>query len=251
MAFGRVGTVFRLRAWAGLLVLALLALAASLRPASAWTWGDPAPCQHFHLTDQTAIIPRAKPSSNAVPPQGICVPTGYLITPFAPLSNFKKLPNEHDITGLAISAKYPTMETIWEHPTPRKQYDPLTHGNRVGIWFGMETGWTSVDFRFHVAERLDNASLPAPPQFGLEHRVPDPSDRAWKPKAELYFKREEPHTMFIRCGVAPDPPSPGCTEEFTFNGYLIRTSYSVVYLPIWEEMQKKTEQLIKSFYEVK
>jgi len=252
MAPERVGTVVQLRKWANLLALTLFGLLASFRPAPAWTWDDSAPCLHVHLTDQTPIIDPAKPSPDAVPAQDICVPRGYLVSLFPnlppPLNSLEKPQNSDNMTDLAIIAKYPTMEAIGEHPISREEYDPVSHGNLVNIWFGMATGWKSVDFRFHVEERFFKTTQPAPPQFGLERLVTDPSMSTQTIlRAELYFKPEQPHTSFILCDFSSYARYSSCKETFESHGYIITTNYSVVYLPIWEEMQKKTEQLVLSF----
>ena len=44
---------------------------------------------------------------------------------------------------------------------------------------------------------------------------------------------------------------PGCAEEFEYHGYLIKVSYSSVFLPIWQDIEEKVKQLISGFAEQK
>jgi hypothetical protein len=210
-------------------------------------------CSHFHLVEKTDIIGRAPPAPDGPPVTDLCIPHGYLLPPgsFLPLSFFKPwLGVEAAVEGLNITAKWPSMESVWDKPLPsRKEYDPVTHGNLLDIWFALSTSYPGVDFRFDVAKRFFNATQSAAPQFGLQHLVPDPSTPL--PKAQLYFKPEQIHTSYITCMLPSYAPSPGCEEEFEYHGYLVKVSYSVVFFPIWQDIEEKVERLIISFAEQK
>jgi hypothetical protein len=197
---------------------------------------DPANCHRFQLIERTDIVGRAAPSPDSVPTRNICVPPGY----FRPWQGRREA-----ITDLSITAKWPSMESIWDKPLPGKNYDPVTHGNFLNIWFGFSTSYPSVDYRFHATRRILKADLPGSPEFGLQHLVPDPTNP--RPEAELYFKPENVHSSYIACTVPSYAPSPGCNEEFEFHGYLISVHYSHVFLPDWQDVQKKVERLILSF----
>ncbi len=233
-------------AGAGALLLAAFSLASS-GPAAA---GNPASCRHFHFIERTDIGTRAQlPPGGTPPPQDLCIPHGYLVPPLAPLPRiyFKEWDGLADTTtDLAITAKWPSMESVWDKPRPdRKEYDPVTHGNLLNIWFAMSTSYPSVDFRFNVEKRLLNATRPGAPQFGLRHLVPDPSTP--RPEGELYFTPDQVHSSFIVCDTPLVARSPGCKETFEYLGYLITVQYSVVYFPMWEEIQEKTKLLISRF----
>jgi hypothetical protein len=219
-------------------MLALFTPLALVAQTSASTAGDPPACHHFRLIERTDIIGRAAPSPDSVPTRDICVPPGY----FRPWQGRRE-----KITDLAITAKLPSMEGIWDKPLPGKEYDPVTHGNLLIIWFALSTSFTSVDFRFHADKQLFKDNQPSVPQFGLEHLIPDQTNT--RPESEIYFKPEEIHSMFIECKLPSYARFPGCTETFEFQGYLVHVQYSHVFLPNWVEIQEKVKHLILSFEE--
>jgi hypothetical protein len=206
---------------------------APVPPAIAATPEDLTTCQHFKLIARTDIAHQGVASPDNKPPQDICIPRGYFRTAGP------------TITDLAITAKWPSMESIWDKPLPGRTYDPETHGNLLNIWFARATSFTSVDYRFHAIKRLIKADLPGVPQFGLQHLIPDPTNP--RPVAELYFLPEQTHTAYIECTVPSYAPFPGCEETFDFQGYLISVHYSYVFLPKWKEIEENVGRLILSF----
>jgi hypothetical protein len=244
--------MFAVPSWINPLVLAVVALVLAGRSNAAPAEKQKA-CSHFHLVELTDIIGRAPPAPDGPPALDLCVPHGYLLPPgsFLPLDYFKPwLGVEDAVDGLNITAKWPSMESVWDKPLPsRKDYDPSTHGNLLDIMLALSTSYKSVDYQFNAEKRLLNAIQPAAPQFGLEHLVPDPSTR-W-PKAELYFKPERVHTSYVSCKVPSYAPYPGCKETFEYHGYLIEVSYSIVFLPLWQDIEEKVKLLITSFAEQK
>lgn len=195
-------TLLETWSWTKPFVLTLSMLLALIAQTSAAAADDRASCHHFRLIERTDIIGRAAPSSESVSARDICVPSGY----FMPWIGRRKY-----TIDLAIDAKWPSMEGIWDKPLPGKEYDPVTHGNLLNIWFALSASFTSVDFRFHAEKKLSNDNQPSVPQYGLEHLVPDQTNT--RPQSELYFKPEEIHSMFIECKLPSYARYPGCTNH--------------------------------------
>ena len=178
----------------------------------------------------------APSSSDSVPVQEICVPSGY----FQPWQGRRET-----ITDLAITAKWPKMDSIWDKPLPGKYYDPVTHGDLLIIWFGLARSFPSIEFRFHVSARLLKIDQPGSPEYGLQHLVANATNH--RPEAEFYFESTDIHSNYIECALPSYVKYPGCKAEFEYRGYLISVDYSHTLFPDWKQIQTQVEKLISSF----
>ena len=211
------------------------------------------PCYHFRLIERTDAPPFSEPPADGPAVRTFCIPSGYFLPPGGglPLSYFPVWQGKHDVTGFNLEALWPTMAPAWERIIPRSEYDPVTHGNRIGILLQLSTTEKTIEHLFYFDRGFYHLNTPAPTQFGLERFIlaPDMVEKEKNHRKDMVILHQKEHNnMYILCNDTYSD-YPGCSERIEYRGYYVKFSYSVVYIDKWKEIELKIKNLIDSFVE--
>jgi len=181
------------------------------------------------------------PSAPEPTARQVCIPPDYV---------------RHAVRGttradLALTARWPTMEGAFGPGWRERPHDQETWGGLLIILFGPVGSYPDIRARFEATKRLNHLTVPAEPAHGLVRLAADtdaltPGERAWRIH-EVYFGGEGEDFIYIRCAL-PQPASfAGCDAEFTQDGYLVKVSFSRVFLPQWDAIRDATGRLVSGF----